>query len=60
MIAHDEGKNFMTKVFKTNANLIHVETKPILVESPNSMTIVERYHEPLRWEYKIIRAGAPS
>lgn len=59
-VAHDAGKNFMARAFQQNAGLMKIDTKPIPVESSNSMTFVERYHAPLRKAYKIIRADIPS
>lgn len=50
----------MTKAFQTNADLIHVETKAIPVESANSMTEVERYREPILRAYRIVRDEAPD
>lgn len=48
VIAHDAGKNFMAEGFFANANLLDIRTKSIPIESANSMTIVERYHQPIR------------
>lgn len=60
VIAHDAGKNFMSKEFQANAHLFDIKTKPIPVECPHSMTVVERYHAPIRRAYKIIRKEAPN
>lgn len=57
---HDAGKNFMAKYIKNNCNLLHIQAKSILVESPNYLTIVERYHDPVRRAYRIIKAEAPD
>ena len=46
IIAHDAGKNFVAQAFQDNADTIHVETKGIPVECPQSMAVVERYHTP--------------
>lgn len=35
IVAHDAGKNLMEKSFQSNADLFHIETKAIPVESPN-------------------------
>lgn len=59
VITHDAGKNFMAKSFSTNEDLLKVTTKCVPVESPNSMSTVERYHAPIRRDYRIIRMEAP-
>lgn len=48
VIAYDSEKNFMTSAFQANADMSHIWTKSLPVESANSMTIVERYHAPIR------------
>lgn len=50
----------MVRVFKDNAELLHIETKAVPVESANSMSIIERYHGPVRREFKIIKSEAPD
>lgn len=44
-ITHDAGNNFMSESFTSNADLLHIIMKLIAVESANSMTVVERYHQ---------------
>jgi hypothetical protein len=51
LIVHDARKNFVSKEFKQYANVIGTSTKPIPVEAHNSISIVERYHGPLRRAY---------
>lgn len=60
MVAHDAGKQFMSKVFQANADIRHISTKAVSVESLNSMTFVERYHHPLRRAHKIIQDESPN
>lgn len=48
VVTHDAGKQFMSRVFQANAELIHIEAKGVPVESANSMSLVERHHGPLR------------
>lgn len=60
VIAHNAEKKVKAKVLKVNADLIHVKATPVPVESPNSMTIVKRYHDPLRRAYRNFRDEAPS
>ena len=38
IIMHDEGKQFVSKVFQTNAELLHIDTKRVPVEALNSMS----------------------
>ena len=54
LIAHDTGKNFISKEFKHYARDMGVTTKSVLVEAYNSISLVERYYSPLRRIYKII------
>ena len=60
LIVHDAGKNFMAKAFKANADQLHIRTKAVPIEAPHSMSIVERYHAPIRRAYNIIKAEAPN
>lgn len=56
IFTQDAGKQFMSRLFQTNAELIHIQTKAVPVESPNSMKFVERYHGPLRRAFNIINS----
>lgn len=56
--SHDAGKNFVVKAFQSNADIIHAKRKKIPVEASHSMIIVERYYEPIRNAYRIIRNEA--
>lgn len=55
MIFYDAGKNFMTESFATNADLLHIRTKSVPLKSSNFMTIVERYLQPIRRAFSVIR-----
>ena len=59
-IAHNAGKNFMARAFQQNSEFMKINMKPIPVESPNSMTFVERYYNPLRRAYKIVSQELPN
>lgn len=58
ILAHNAEKNFKGAAFQANTDILHIRTKSIPVESANSMTIVERYHSPLRRVYQIIMKKA--
>eukprot|EP00171_Calliarthron_tuberculosum_P022824 IDg22824t1 len=60
VLAHDAGKNLVARAFQRHSALMTIDTKPIPVESANSMTYVERYHAPIRRSYNIIRADLPN
>ena len=48
IIAHNAGKNFVSKEFKQNAAVTGITTKGIPVEAHNSIGMVEWYHGSLR------------
>ena len=54
-IAHDAGKNFASTEFRQSARSMAIEVKEVPVEAHNSIGKVERYHQPLRRAYEIIR-----
>lgn len=56
IIIHDAGKNFMTESFASSADLLHIRTKAIPVESTKFMNIVEPYHQLIRRAYQIIKS----
>lgn len=60
IVMHDAGKQFVARVFQTNAELLHIETRDVPIETPNSMSYVERYHNPIRHAFKIVTAEAPD
>ena len=53
-ITTDARKNFASKEFAQNANMLGVKLKIVPVEAHNSVGIVERYHGPVRRAYSII------
>ena len=55
----DQGSNFVAKSFLDSAQADGIEVIPVAVESPSSMSHVERYHAPLRLAYTRIRDDLP-
>jgi hypothetical protein len=55
IINHDAGTNFTSQEFQQHAQSLHIRTKEIPVEAANSMSIVERYHKPLRRAYEVLK-----
>lgn len=45
---------FMEAAFQSNSDMLYIRKKSIPVETAKSMSIVERYHTPIRLAYKII------
>ena len=60
LVAHNAGKNFISKEFKQYANTMGIRMKAVLVEAHNSISMVERYHSPLRRVYQIIVVELPG
>ncbi len=60
VIAHDAGKNFIAEKFQIYADMMHISTKQIPIESANSMSFAERYHQPPRRAYSIMKQEGPS
>jgi hypothetical protein len=60
LVAHNAGKNFISKEFKQYANTMGIRTKAVPVEAHNSIGMVERYHGPLRRVYQIIVIELPG
>ncbi len=52
VILHDAANAFLAKEFQGSAEILHIETKCVPVEAAQSMSIVERYHEPVRRAYR--------
>jgi len=50
-ITTDTSKNFVSREFKEYADTLGIQTKAVLVKAYNSISIVERYHSPLRRIY---------
>ena len=59
IITHDAGNGFTAGQFQASADMLRITTKGIPVESPQSMSTVERYHAPLRKAYNTIAADSP-
>lgn len=59
-MTHDAGKQFVAKVFQTSNERLHIETKCVPIESPNFMSYVERYHQPICHAYNIVKSKAPD
>ncbi len=55
IVVHDTRKNFVFTEFKQLVNSMAIEIKEVLVEAYNSVSLVKRYHTPLRRVYKIIQ-----
>jgi hypothetical protein len=60
LITSNTGKNFVSKEFKEYTNTISIRTKVVLVETYNSISIIERYYSPLRRVYQIIIIELPG
>lgn len=60
IIVHDAGKNFMAAASQANNDMIHIRTASIPVEAAHSVSIVERYHSPLRRALNIIHMESPD
>lgn len=56
VIGTDASNALTLDAFRIDANLFHVDTKDVPVEAANTMNVVERYHEPLRRAYRIVRS----
>jgi hypothetical protein len=59
-IAHDAGKNFVSKEFQQYARTVGTVTKSVPVETHHSIGIVERYHGPVRRAYQIASEELPD
>lgn len=46
--------------FKSNAELFHIRTKSIPIETAHRILIVERYHSPIRHTYNKITKESPE
>ena len=56
----DQGSNFVAKQFLSSAEAEGISVLEAPIESPNSMSHVERYHAPLRAAYEKIRDSLPK
>lgn len=50
----------MSRVFHENAELMHIKTKFIPVESASSITFVKSFHGPLLCAFSIIKTESPN
>lgn len=55
IITHIADSNFIARSFQANADLLHIKCQHVPIEGANRMSLVERYHEPLRWAFNIIK-----
>jgi Reverse transcriptase (RNA-dependent DNA polymerase) len=60
VIKADAGRNFTSKEFKQHATSMQVTIDIVPVEAHWSIGLVERYHQPLRRAYEIIKSEAPD
>ena len=56
----DQGSNFVAKQFLDSAEAEGITVLEAPIESPNTMSHVERYHAPLRVAYEKIRDSLPK
>lgn len=50
----------MANAFQQEAVMMKVDNKAVPIESPNSMSSVERYHTPFKRAFAIIKAELPK
>ncbi|KHJ30070.1 hypothetical protein EV44_g3856 [Erysiphe necator] len=55
IINHDAGTSFTSHEFRQYAMSLSIKTKEAPVESPNTISFVERYHTPFRRAYRVIK-----
>lgn len=55
----DQGTNFVAKQFRSSAEAEGISILQAPIESPNTMSHVERYHAPLRVAFNKIRDSLP-
>lgn len=48
VLVTDAGTSFTSAEFQQNCNALNIKCKVVPIESPDSMSPVERYHKPLR------------
>lgn len=60
VIKHDAGKNVLAKAFQPQAHLLNIKATEVPIEDSNAISVVERYHQPLRRSYLIIQRKAPD
>jgi hypothetical protein len=55
IIVYDTGTNFTSQEFQQSAESLAIRTKEVPVEAAALMSIVEKYHKPLRHAYQVIK-----
>lgn len=58
VVTLDVGKQFLAKVSRTNDELLHIETRFVASDSPDSLSYFEQTHSPVCHEYSIIGTEA--
>ena len=56
----DQGTQFVSKEFKASVQFSGIELLEAPIESPATMSHVERYHGPLRTAFQKLQAGLPE
>lgn len=60
IITHDAGSNFVARFFQQKTDLLHINCQEVPIEAANRMSLVERYHAPLRRAFITIRKEFPT
>lgn len=60
LVTSDAGKYVMAGVFQQNSPAFNIHLRALNLDSLHSMSIVERYHAPIRRAYNAIWTAAPS
>lgn len=60
VVTHEAGKQIMARVLQVSAEMMNIQTKAVPIKTVNSMSLVERYHGPLRRAYKLIQSESPD
>lgn len=55
----DASNALTSNTFRNNTGLLQTQTKAVLEEASNTMSIFKKYHESVRRAYRIIRSEAP-
>lgn len=57
---HDAGRDFFADVFYANSDMLHVSIKSVPVEAAHFISVIERYLDPLRRAFIIIKKNDAS
>lgn len=60
LYTHHAGNNFLEETFSSSADLLHIRSSSIFVQSANPFMIVELYHQPILQAFSIIQIEAWS